>query len=150
MSSQVARSGAAAVRDDGPPDRGAGLLSSAAGLLVFLGFLLLAVQLLVDLHAQSVVSDAAYSGARAVAGARVDHDDPGAVDEARRDAEARVRSLLGRQGASARFDWSASSADEVALRVVVDNPRFAVPGLPVHLGVDQVDRTVRLRVERFR
>ncbi|MFN8039113.1 MAG: hypothetical protein U0Q07_07875 [Acidimicrobiales bacterium] len=137
-------------RTRGQGDRGAGLLSSAAGVLVFLGFLLLTVQLLVDLHAQSVVSDAAYSGARAVAGARVDQDDAVAVADARRRAEDRVRSLLGRQGASAHLDWSASTADEVALRVVVDNPRFTLPGLSAHLGVDHVDRTVRLRVERPR
>ncbi|MEZ5141095.1 MAG: hypothetical protein R2726_01045 [Acidimicrobiales bacterium] len=128
-------------------DAGAGLLSSAAGLLVFLGFVLFTVQLLVDLHASSVVTDAAYSGARAVAGARVDHRDPDEVAAAQREAEARVRQLLGRQGATAQLDWSRSTPDEVALHVVVDNPRFTLPGLPAHLGVDRVDRVVTLRVE---
>jgi hypothetical protein len=131
-------------------DAGAGLLSSAAGLLVFLGFLLFTTQLLVDLHASSVVTGAAHSGARVVAGTRVDHGDATSLGAAQAEGDRRVRQLLGRQGDTARLDWSGSTLDEVVLRVVVDNPRFALPGVGARLGVDRVDRTVRVRVEALR
>lgn len=134
----------------GAGDDGTGLLSSAAGLLVFLGFLLFTTQLLVDLYASSVVTGAAHSGARVVAGARVDHGDAASLDAAQREGERRVRQLLGRQGHTAQLDWSASTADEIVLRVMVDNPRFALPGVGARLGVDRVDRTVRVRVEELR
>ena len=55
---------------------GTGLISTIAGVTVFLAFLLFAVQLLMNLHATSAVTDAAWDGARHVAGARVDHGDP--------------------------------------------------------------------------
>lgn len=131
-------------------DDGAGLLSGAAGLLVFLGFMLFTTQLLVDLYASSVVTGAAHSGARVVAGARVDHTDAASLDAARSEGERRVRQLLGRHGQGAQLDWSGSTADEIVLRVVVDNPRFALPGVGARLGVDRVDRTVRVRVEELR
>ena len=95
-------------------DAGAGLIATLSGLLVFLALLLFAVQTLVALHTRSVVTDAAYEGARAVAGARVDHTDPAAVADAQADAEAKVRSLLGRFGDRVALDWSGTTPDSVA------------------------------------
>ncbi len=134
---------------DALDDRGTGQIGTIAGFTAFLLFLFLAVHVLIGLYATSAVTAAAYDGARAVAGATVDQDDPTAVVAARRDAEAHVRALLGRAGATARFDWSASSADVVALRIRVPWPRL-LPSLGGQLGDAEVDRTVRVRIERPR
>ena len=60
----------------------------SAAVVVFLVFLLFAVQILIGLYGRSVVTGAAYDGARSVAGSRVDHDDPGAVARAQAGAVA--------------------------------------------------------------
>jgi hypothetical protein len=128
-------------------DRGSGLFSTLAGVLVFLAFLLFAVQLLTNLYATSAATSAAFDGARQVAGHRSATDDPAATARARADAEARMRSELGRFGEQVTFDWSGSDADMVALRVRARAPRFLLPGLARPLGFDQIDRTVRVRRE---
>jgi hypothetical protein len=58
--------------------------------------------------------------------------------------------MLGRFGQRVEFDWSATTADEVVLRVQADTLRFTLPGLPATLGFDRIDRTVRARVEVVR
>lgn len=131
-------------------DAGASLVATSAGVLVFLVFLLFAVQILIGLYGRSVVTSAAYDGARSVAGARVDHDDPVAVERAQAAATARMRQQLGDVGSRASFDWSGSDADTVVLRVEADNPRFAFGGMTGPLATDHIDRTVRARVERPR
>jgi hypothetical protein len=131
-------------------DGGTGLIGSISGVLVVLAFVLFAVQLLMNLYTTSVVTSAGYEGARAVAGQRVDHADPRSVAEARLRAEARVRQLLGRYGDRVELDWSGSTPDTVVLRLRAQNQRFLLPGLGAHLGFDQVDRTVRVRVEDTR
>lgn len=130
-------------------DGGAGLIASLAGLLVFLALMLLAVQTLVALHTRSVVTDAAYEGARTVAGARVDHADPTAVAGAQADAEAKVRALLGRFGDRVELDWSGTTADQVALTVRARPPGFLWAALRGP-GSAIVDRTVHVRVEEVR
>ena len=119
-------------------------------MLVFLVFLLLAVQLLIGLYGRSVVTSAAYDGVHAVAGSRVDHGDPEAVARAQAGAVDRMRQQLGEVGSRATFDWSGSDADTVVLRVQADNPRFSIPGMTGPLATDHIDRTVRARVERPR
>lgn len=119
-----------------------------AGVSVFLAFLFFAVQLLFNLYATSVVTSVAYDGARTVAGHAVDHDDPASAARARDSAEAAMRDLLGRYGDRVTFDWSASTADTVSLRVRADNPRLTFAGLGHRLGFDEIDRTVSIRVER--
>ena len=131
-------------------DAGTGLIATFAALVVFLGFLLFAVQLLVDLYASSATTDAAFDGARLVAGSRTGHDDPEALAQAERRAEERVRSELGGFGRKVSFDWTGTDADSVQLRVRGRAPRFLWPGLQGALGVDEVDRTVRVRVESWR
>jgi hypothetical protein len=130
-------------------DCGAGLVSSLAGLLAFLALLLFAVQTLVALHTRSVVTDAAYEGARAVAGARVDHTDPVAVASAEADATATVRRLLGRFGEKVELDWSGTTADAVSLTVRARPPGFLWTALRGP-GAAIVDRTVHVRVEELR
>lgn len=135
--------------DGTPADDGVGLIGTIAGLLVFLALLLFAVQILIGLYTRTVVTDAAHEGARWVAGARVDHRDPTAVASARRDAEAKVRSLLGRFGDGVVLDWSDSTADTVALRIRARPPGFLWSALRGP-GAALVERTVHVRVEAVR
>ncbi len=131
-------------------ERGAGLVATIGAVAAFLAFLFLAVQLLFGLHAASVVTATGYDAARVVASGDVAHDDPAAVRRARAEAEAAARASLGRFGPHVeRFDWSGSDPDTVRLRVRARNPRFAF-GLDRAVGLDLIDRTIEVRVERFR
>ena len=136
-------------RPAAPGDEGTALISSIAGLLVFLAMLLFAVQTLVGLYTRSVVTDAAHEGARRVAGARADQTGGVASDEARVAAEQEVRRLLGRFGDEVSIDWTASTADTVSLRVRARPPGFLWDALRGP-GSALVDRTVTVRVERPR
>ena len=130
-------------------DIGTALISSIAGLLVFLAMLLFAVQTLIGLYTRSVVTDAAHEGARLVAGARVSQSEPAAREDARIRAEREVRRLLGRFGDDVRIDWTASTPDTVSLRVRARPPGFLWDALRGP-GAALVDRTVTVRVERPR
>jgi len=132
------------------PDRGAGLIGIIAGVSVFLAFLLFAVQLLINLYATSSVTDAAWDGAREVAGARIDHHDPSTLAAAETQAEVRMRAELGRFAQRVVFDWTGTDAASVSVRVRGTTPRFGLPGLSGPLGFDTIDRTVLVRVEVLR
>lgn len=129
----------------GAGDRGAGAVSTIAGFTAFLAFLLLAVQLLTNLYATSVVTSATYDGARLAAESDGGHLDPGV----RRDIEGHVRDLLGDYGERASFDWSGSDAEVVRLRVEIDNPSLMLRSLPADLPFTHVDRTATVRVEQL-
>lgn len=131
-------------------EAGSSLISTWAGVLVFLAFLLLAVQVLTGLHARSFLTAAMSDRARRVAGDRVDHDDPAALAAALTEAEADLRRDLGALGDDAWIDWSGSDAEQIVLHVRLDTPRFGFPGLAGPLVTDHIDRTVRVRVERQR
>lgn len=126
------------------------MLGASLGLVVLWSFLLLSVHVLLRLHAATVVTSAALDGARHVASARIDHDDPVATAVARAEADNEVRALLGQVGGDAHLDWSGSSADQVSLRVVVDVPDVLPDGLATTLPFDVVDRTAVVRVESLR
>ena len=128
-------------------DGGVGLLASAAGILVFLVFVLFAVQLLFGLYATSTVTAVANDAAtRAAAGAAPDVEL----------IEADARRSLGRIGDQASFLWSTEDsdgdgvADTVVLEVVADPPRFIPGSIGGAIGLDDVRRTVRVRQEGFR
>lgn len=129
-------------------DDGAGLIATIAGLLVFLALLLFAVQTLVSLFVRSTTTDAAYEGARIVAGARTDHDESAVPDAARVRAEQTVRGLLGRFGGRVELDWSQSTWETVALTVRARPPGFLWVSLHA-VAPATIDRTVRVRVERW-
>jgi Flp pilus assembly protein TadG len=131
--------------DDRNRDRGAGLLGTSFGILAFLGFLFFAVQLLFNLYATSVVTSATYDAARQVAtsGHRATQADLDA-------AEATARGELGQYGRRVRFTWDIESDPTVVkLRVVAMNPRFLAPAIDSLVGLDEIDRTVEVRVEEF-
>lgn len=131
-------------------DAGQSLIGTAAGIAVFLAFLMFAVHLAVNLYAGSTVTAHAYDAATHVAGADIDHGDPGAVAAAQARAERDLRTALGGYASRIRrLDWSGTTDDVVQLRIVVDNPSFLV-FTDVGLGVETIDKTVRVRVERVR
>ena len=126
-------------------DRGAGLLGTSFGILVFLGFLFFAVQLLFNLYATSVVTSATYDAARRVA--TVGHPATKADMDA---AEAAAREQLGQYSRRVTFTWDVTSdPDEVKLQVVATNPRFLGPSIDSLVGFDEIRRTVIVRVEDF-
>jgi hypothetical protein len=131
-------------------DPGTGLIATFAAVIVFLAFLLFAVQLLVRLYATTSVTSAAFDGARMVAGSRTDHGDPAAITAAHTAAEARMRSELGSFGRTVHFDWSGSDAQVVQVRLEGEAPGFLWPGLGDIAGARHIDRTVHVRVEAWR
>jgi hypothetical protein len=127
-------------------DRGAGLLSTAAGVVVFLMFLLFAVQLLFGLYATSTLNAVANDAAVRAASADAP---PLAV------IEAEARQSLGDVGSSATFVWSTDDADgdgegdTVVLEVVARPPRFIPSSIGGAIGLDEIHRTVRVRTEQL-
>ena len=65
------------------------------------------------------------------------------------EAEQRARALLGRFGDEARFTW-ASDGDSVSLRIEGEAPRVLLGAVGGAIGLDRIDRTVRVRIERDR
>jgi hypothetical protein len=128
----------------GARQHGIGLVGSLAGVVAFLSFLLFAVQLAYDLYATSAVTSAAFDAVRVVAGA-----DAATDANARDEAEDRARAVLGSYGERVTFTWSVDDT-VVRLRVQATNPSFLPAALRRPLHLDEVDRTVRARVERFR
>lgn len=136
-------------RRRGHDDRGAGLVGTFAGVLVFVVFLLFAVQLLFNLYATSTLTAAGLDAARVVASQRVDHTNAASVQAAQQQAEARARSVLGRYGNKVQFAWTVDG-DVVRLHLRARNPRAFFAGLDRAIGFDTVDRTIAVRVERYR
>ncbi|HEX2272487.1 MAG TPA: hypothetical protein VHG90_01265 [Acidimicrobiales bacterium] len=106
--------------------------------------MLFAVQVLYNLYAASVVTSVAFDAARRVAAA-----DGGAGPVGLAEAEAEARQALGRYGERVSFEW-AVDGDVVALRVRAENPSFLLPAQAGPVAFGDIDRTVRVRVERFR
>jgi hypothetical protein len=130
-------------REPGHDERGSGVFSAWFGFIVFLALLLFAVQVLFNLYATSVVNSVAYDAARKVAGAR---GGPGSVVV----AEAEARRALGRYGDRVSFSWAGTDADVVVLRVRATSPTVLLPALAGPVAFGNIDRTVRVRMERVR
>lgn len=126
------------------PDRAAGLLSTVAGVVVFLVFLLFAVQLLFGLYASSTVTAVANDAATRAASAGA---------PALSVIEAEARQSLGEVGSSASFAWATEDADgdgeddTVVLEVVAQPPRFIPASIGGAIGFDEIRRVVRVRNE---
>ncbi|MET0728593.1 MAG: hypothetical protein ABWZ76_09890 [Acidimicrobiales bacterium] len=128
------------------PDRGGGAISTAAGVLVFLCFVLFAVQLLFALYASSTVTAVTHDAAQRAA----------LQDAPPRDViEADARASLGQVGDHATFTWTSldsdgdGGADTVVLRVLATPPRFVPRSIGDGVGLGQIERTVRVRVEEL-
>jgi hypothetical protein len=127
-------------------ERGQSLITSVAAIAVFLGFLMFAVHICVNLYANTTVTANAYDAARRVARAEVADGDRGAAAAA---AEADLRDNLGRYSSRIReIDWTLGD-DVIELHIVVENPSFLIFS-NADVGVGEIDKTVRVRVERVR
>ena len=126
-------------------DRGTGMISSAAGVVVFLMFLLFAVQLLFGLYATSTVTAVAHDAALRAASA-----DAPPLER----IEADARRSLGEVGSTAGFTWRLDDTDDdgagdtVVLEIVAVPPRFLPASISTVIGQDEIRRVVRVRVEQ--
>lgn len=128
------------------PEGGQSLITSAAAIAVFLGFLMFAVHVCVNLYADTTVTAHAYDAARRVARAEAAGGDRAAAAVA---AEADLRENLGRFSSRIRrLRWGLGD-DVIELRIVVENPSFLIFS-DADVGVGAIDTTVRVRVERIR
>ena len=125
-------------------DGGTGLLSSLAGVLVFLTFLLFTVEVLFSLFASSTVTAVTNDAATRAAA-------DGAPPLPHIEADARRN--LGAVGAGADFRWELDdtdgdgAADTVVLDVVAHPPRILPPGLGGLSGPAAIHRRARARLE---
>jgi hypothetical protein len=127
-------------------ERGQSLITSVAAIAVFLGFLMFGVHVCVNLYANTTVTANAYDAARRVARAEAADGDRAAAADA---AEADLKDNLGRFSDRIRtLDWDISD-DVVELHIVVENPSFLIFS-DASVGVGEIDKTVRVRVERVR
>ena len=124
-------------------ERGGGPISIWIGFSVFLVMLLFTVQVLFNLYAASVVTAVSYDAARRVAGS---DGGPSATAE----AEEQARQALGRYANRVTFNWDVTSSEEVVLRVQSENPNLMLPAFAAPAALHELDRTIRIRVERFR
>lgn len=120
------------------------MISSLVGVVVFLLFVLFAVQVLYGLYATSVVSAIAFDAAKVVAGA--DHGRGAAALDR---AEAAARSKLGPYARDVAFAWRVDD-ESVRLTVQAVRPSFLPRALTGPVGLDDIERTVRVRTERLR
>jgi hypothetical protein len=126
-------------------DRGAGLIGTIGGVVVFLTLLTFAVQLLFNLYATSAVTAVAHDAARAAAGGLAGTDPEASIA----DAEADARAALGRYGERLEFDWDID-ARRVQLTIGADHPRVAISAVASVFGFNRVERTVEIRIEEVR
>lgn len=132
-------------------EAGAGILGTVLGAGVFLLLLLFAVQVLVGLYATSVVTAATYDAAKSVAGA-----DVGESPLAKADAERTAQAQLGDFGRRVSFQWGEvdedgdSLVDVVLLSARAPRPSFLPRSLLGGVGLGDIERTVRVRLERVR
>jgi Flp pilus assembly protein TadG len=127
-------------------EQGTGLISTAFGAVVFVLFLLLAVQVLLGLYTTTVVSATTIDAANRLA-RRSDFASPAAQQE----QSDRATAALGAFGRSGRvaFDWTATTDDEVIVTVHARKMTLLPPAFGSALG-NRIDRTIRVRVERLR
>ncbi len=120
---------------------GAGLVSTLAGVTMFLTLLFSAAHLLLNLYGTSTVTAVAFDAARIAAGS------DGGEGEAERYAEGLLAGYVERD--ALLLDFSGSDEDVVRLHVVAEHPTADL--LPfVELPFDVTDRTVVVRRERVR
>jgi hypothetical protein len=123
-------------------DRGAGVISTAFGVIVFLVLLLFTAQLLVNLFFSSMVTSAAHDAASDVA-----HSGVQPPSSARLAAEDQLRERLGAAGEEASVRWDTSRADVVELIVSVPYPRLGSSRLQIPF-FERLERRVEVRVEQ--
>ena len=139
----------------GRGEEGQGLIPTLAGFAVVLVMILVVSQVAFDLYARSAVSSAAIDAARSVADDRSSVDFPAGETAAIARAQQRAVAALGAYGHTTDFHWailpSPVQPETVSLRVHFDlrGSRYSLVGPLVLPGLNQFDRTVRVRIERI-
>lgn len=129
----------------GPVDSGedgSSAITSIFGLLVFLGFLMLATQVLVHLYATSTVSAVAFDTARRAAAE--------GASCASIDAGAHARQALGGYGQRIDAPVCVDTGDETVVTIEGPTPARFAEAFGNGLGIDRIERTARVRTEQFR
>ncbi len=119
---------------------GSSPLTSVFGIGVFLGFLLLAVQVLLHLFATSTVSAAAFDAAQLVAAEG---------DTSCGRAEAHADSLLGDYGSDVDFTCD-DGAETVTVTITGPSPAPLIGGFTEWSGLGAIEREAQVRTEDFR
>lgn len=129
-------------------ERGAGTVGTASGFLVFLLLMFVAVQVLFNLYATTMVTTAAHDAARHVAGFGAAADRCGAVS----DADAAFVERLGAYGDAghANLDWTCTDPDVVVVRVRATHPSVLPTRFGALASLAALDRTIVVRVEADR
>jgi hypothetical protein len=125
-------------------ERGAGLIGTIGGVMVFLTLLTFAVQMLFNLYATSAVTAVAHDAARTVAGG-VAARDADTLPATVADAELDARRALGRYGDRLEFLWEIDDGS-VRLTLAADHPRVAITPVSEVFGLNRVERTVEVWV----
>ena len=118
-------------------ERGAGLFSTALGIVFFFGFLMLATHVLVNLWARSTVMHITQDAARMVA------SNPEAPSEAANEAIAAAYERLGERGNAVKFTFESDPAGEAVILRVQAPPVGIISASPV----GAVDERVVVRWE---
>jgi hypothetical protein len=130
-------------------DRGTGLVGSLAGLTVVLMFMTFAAQVLLGLYATSTVRATLHDAASRAANQRSGRPDLGAL-------AAEAEASLGEMGERTTITLQLvdedgdGAADVVAGQAVAIPPRVVPPSIGGMIGFDQIDVSVRVRIERVR
>ncbi len=127
------------------PQRGAGLVGTSAGFLVFMLMMLAAVQILFNLYATSMVTAAAHDAARQVAGFDAAADRCGEVAA----AEAAFVRSLGDYGTAghATLQWTCNNPNVVRVRVIAQHPSVLPQRMSGLSSLTNLDRTIEVRTE---
>lgn len=149
MSASVPRSTGLFLRSwPGSTERGAGVVGTSTGFLIFLLLLFAAVQILFNLYATSMVVSEAHRAARSVASIR---GGPHRCQHSAPVAEQRFQEALGSYGDAgyARLQWNCDNPGFVEVTVTAEHPSL----LPARIGrlrnLNLVERTIQVRVEQF-
>ncbi|MGI9623150.1 MAG: hypothetical protein ACR2PK_09970 [Acidimicrobiales bacterium] len=118
-------------------ERGAGIFSSVFGLMFFLVFLLLAVQVLWSLYATSVVTGAAYDAGRLVARSGNPED-----------GHARFETVVGSYDAQITISMPTLDGP-VTVELTGQNPTMLPDQFARVLPFGDIERTIEIREEEF-
>jgi hypothetical protein len=127
------------------------MVSSLAGLTVFLMFLLLAVQVLFGLYATSTLRATLHdAAARAAAGGA--GTDPAVLTRLADEAEGSLGAMGDRSEITLRLvdDDGDGAGDAVVGEAVAVPPRVVPRSIGGMVGFEQIRAAVRVRIERFR
>ncbi len=127
-------------------DRGVGTTGMVFALPMFLAFLFLAVHVLVGLFATSTVTAVAHDVARDMASPDI-HADPALLDRLAADAEDRLGGL------DAEVTWELAQPvggqpTHLVVLIVADPPGL-LPARVGDIGVTEIRRSVRVKLEAF-